>query len=408
MKNKLLSTFITSCFLLLASYFSFAQGSWTQKADFGGVARAYAVGFSIGSKGYIGTGWATPNNDSKDFWEYNPSTNAWTQMADFGGTARRNATGFSDGTYGYIGTGETSTVAKNDFWRYDPVADSWTARANFGGGVREAATSFYVGGKGYMGMGFNSSTYFSDLWEYNTSTNAWASKASIPGGSTAPRSFAVGFGIGTKGYVGTGWNGSIVKGDFYEFNPSTNTWTAKTNFNASGRQDAVGFSIGTKGYVGTGVIGVPFYQDIWEYDPTGNTWTQKTSLTGEKRKGAVGFSINGKGYIGTGLNSFLAYKKDFWEFDPNGNGINEYENLAEVSVFPNPFSTEAVLEIKDAGFRNKDLQMQMYDVSGNLVLQSQILTPKSLIKRNGLPGGIYFYSISSENKTVARGKFIIE
>ena len=34
-----------------------AQNTWTQKADFGGTARSSAVGFSIGSKGYIGTGY---------------------------------------------------------------------------------------------------------------------------------------------------------------------------------------------------------------------------------------------------------------------------------------------------------------------------------------------------------------
>ena len=33
-----------------------AQDTWTQKADFGGTARRGAVGFSIGSKGYIGIG----------------------------------------------------------------------------------------------------------------------------------------------------------------------------------------------------------------------------------------------------------------------------------------------------------------------------------------------------------------
>ena len=31
--------------------------AWTQKADFGGTARDCAAGFSIGSKGYIGTGY---------------------------------------------------------------------------------------------------------------------------------------------------------------------------------------------------------------------------------------------------------------------------------------------------------------------------------------------------------------
>ena len=41
----------------------------------------------------------------KDFWEYDPAANIWTQKADFGGTEREYAVGFSIGSKGYIGTG---------------------------------------------------------------------------------------------------------------------------------------------------------------------------------------------------------------------------------------------------------------------------------------------------------------
>ncbi len=58
--------------------------TWTKKADFGGTARNVSVGFSIGSKGYIGTGYDV-SPFAKDFWEYDPTANTWTQKADFGG-----------------------------------------------------------------------------------------------------------------------------------------------------------------------------------------------------------------------------------------------------------------------------------------------------------------------------------
>src|SRR5205823_1893159 len=64
-----------------------AQGTWIKKAGFGGGGRAYIVGFSIGTKGYMGTGY-DGSTSKKDFWEYDPATDAWTQKADFGGTAR--------------------------------------------------------------------------------------------------------------------------------------------------------------------------------------------------------------------------------------------------------------------------------------------------------------------------------
>src|ERR1044071_7959894 len=79
-----------------------AQDGWLQKADFGGVGRRLAVGFSIGDKGYIGTGVIWDESLRKDFWEYDPDANYWTQKADFGGTERWGAIGFSIGNKGYI------------------------------------------------------------------------------------------------------------------------------------------------------------------------------------------------------------------------------------------------------------------------------------------------------------------
>src|SRR5437762_11675828 len=94
-----------------------AQDTWTQKADFGGIERYGAVGFSIGNKGYIGIGYHL--GVEKDFWEYDPVANAWTQKANFAGTARWLATGISIGSKGYIGTGRAQTeTAYKDFFEY--------------------------------------------------------------------------------------------------------------------------------------------------------------------------------------------------------------------------------------------------------------------------------------------------
>ena len=76
------------CFAFL-SLSGFGQNVWTQKSDVGGLTRRNAVGFSIGSKGYIGLGYSdTTASMLKDFWEYSPLSDSWTQIADFGGTAR--------------------------------------------------------------------------------------------------------------------------------------------------------------------------------------------------------------------------------------------------------------------------------------------------------------------------------
>src|SRR5437762_5975729 len=116
-----------------------AEDIWTQKANVGGGPRGYAFGFSIGSKGYVGSG-----SGHVDFWEYDPSTNAWTQKADFGGGGL-SGSGFSIDGKAYIVAGTTIEV-----WEYNPATNAWTQKADFTGVAREQAVGFSIGEKGYF------------------------------------------------------------------------------------------------------------------------------------------------------------------------------------------------------------------------------------------------------------------
>ena len=270
---------------------------WTTKSNFGGTARDRGVGFSIGGKGYISTG--NDGNPTNDFWEYDTATNAWTQKANFSGTARDYAVGFSIGSKGYIGTGESGTIDFADFWEWDQASNIWAAKANFAGTARQQAVGFSIGSKGYIGTGHDGNNT-DDFWEYDPATDAWTQRANFTGGL---RNRAVGFSIGTKGYIGTGTNTSVYYNDFWEYNPANDAWIQKANFGGTPRNRAVGFSIATKGYIGTGFDNgspLPYTKDFWEYNPSTDVWTQKTDIPGTERQGAVGFSVGGKGYIGTG------------------------------------------------------------------------------------------------------------
>jgi hypothetical protein len=63
-------------------------------------------------------------------------------------------------------------------------------------------------------------------------------------------------------------------------NPTANTWQQKADMaftqpnGPKPRYSAVSFSIGSKGYIGTGYDGA-YKNDFWEYDPATNVWTQK-------------------------------------------------------------------------------------------------------------------------------------
>ncbi len=280
--------------------------TWTQKSAFGGTARNAYAAFSIGNKGYIGTG-----NDgsvlTKDFWEYDPATDTWAQKANFGGTPRRYAVGFCIGSKGYIGTGYDGSYRK-DFWEYNPTNNTWSQKTDFTGTARDQATGFAIGNKGYIGTG-NDGGYKKDFWEYDPTSNNWTQKADF-GGSA--RNAATGIFIGGKGYIGNGFDGGYKK-DFWEYNTTNNTWIQKSDFGGSPRNACTSFSIGTKGYMGMGFDG-GYKKDIWEYDQNVNTWIQKADFGGSGRNAAISFSIDGSGYVGLGFDG--AYKKDFWQYNP--------------------------------------------------------------------------------------------
>jgi|GEM_PF-497282 len=290
-----------------------AQGTWTQKANFGGGVRQSAVSFSIGTKGYLGTGFSGTNQ--QDLWEWNQTTDTWTQKADFPGAARQQLVGFSIGSKGYIGTGwaPATNTMYNNFWEWDQATNAWTQKANFGGTARQGAVGFSIGTKGYIGTGSDGSDK-QDFWEWDQSTDVWTQKANFGG---SPRSDAVGFSIGTKGYIGTGYdsNNNLKKNDFWEWDQATDTWTQKADFGGTPRQAATGFSISNKGYIGTGYDGAGWQQDFWEWNPSANQWIQKADFAGTGRWDAAGFSIGTKGYIGTGYDG-SNITNDFWEFNP--------------------------------------------------------------------------------------------
>jgi hypothetical protein len=303
---------------------SFVQGPWPQITDFPGGVRYSAASFSIGTKAYVGIGYDDGDWPRRDFWEWDQTTNVWKRKADFPGSTEGDFVCFSIGTKGYIETGGDfiANVLTNEFWEYDPAKDIWSRKASLPNTpARDGAVGFSIGTKGYIGIGGkldgSPDSYYKDFWEWDQATDVWTRKADYPGNSTFE---AVGFSIGNKGYIGTGGGGTTYSSDFWEWDQATNVWTKKANFGGTARGGAVGFSIGNKGYIGTGHdAGITLYKDFWEWDQASNLWTQNVNFGGMARNAAVGFSIGNKGYVGTGatgVNPNYAFQ-DFWEYDPD-------------------------------------------------------------------------------------------
>jgi len=208
----------------------------------------------------------------------------------------------------------------------DELVGNWFELSDFEGVPRSDAVAFTIGSKGYVGVGYDGSDRLNDFWEYDPQLNNWSRKADFPG---TARNGAVGFGTDSKGYIGTGYDGTSKLNDFWEYDPASDTWVQIPDFGGSARYGAIAFAINNKGYVGTGYDG-NCLKDLWEYDPSTSQWTQKISLGGGKRRDAVAFVIDEKGYVCTGVDN-AEYEDDFWEYDPVANQWSEMRSLTDVS-----------------------------------------------------------------------------
>lgn len=273
------------------------------------------------------------NERLNDLWTYNPETNTWYQCASLPGAARSGAASFSINNIIYVGCGYDGTngVRLKDFYAYDPESNAWTAIADFGKGVdddmlgREGMIAFSINNIGYVGTGADATgNEYADLYAYDPETNEWTQKADLP---ISARKNAVAFVIDGIAYVCTGTLDGEFVDDFSKYDPTTDSWTKLrriSNFSGNTyddyykiiRNNAVAFASGGKGYVATGGQNTSG-ADVWEYDPSEDLWTQKSDLEGTARYGAVAFTVDDKGYVLTGFKGSSMSLDDVWRFEPD-------------------------------------------------------------------------------------------
>jgi hypothetical protein len=302
-------------FLIVNSIGIYSQNNWVEKASIGGAPKTYSTSFVIGNKLYVTTG-AIINSGvalgTNELWEYDPSSDTWARKADFPGTARYSAFGFSIGTKGYIGTGrDGNTSLANDFWEYNSITNAWSQKADFPGGKRMGAFGITIDNRGFAGGGVSSGvgsslfgSFNNDLFEYLPLSNTWIQKASF---GNIGRINLTTFSIGTKGYVGLGsldnnssCSNCSLTNDFFEFNINSNTWKKISNYPDS-IGGAFGFNIDSSGYVGGGSFSQLSTKSFYEYIPSLNKWRKRAPILAE-RIGAIGGNVINTGFMMGGSN----------------------------------------------------------------------------------------------------------
>jgi N-acetylneuraminic acid mutarotase len=353
-----------------------AQG-WKQRADFGGTGRHRPTGFAIGNKGYVGFGHVNGTGTNivyKDWWQYDPASNAWTQKADYtaaGGTYA--AIAFATSTRGYVGGG---TAYSYEYMEYNPVTNTWQAIANCPLDISDQ-TAFAVNDKGYVLSG-------NLCYEYNPVSNAWTAMANAPGSIAI---WSTSFVIGSSGFVKTG-------NSLYEFKPSQNQWVIRNSCPGTANGGSSAFSIENKGYIISGYNSslANVVSEVWEFNPANNTWQQMEDFPGAARRFSVGFAVNDRGYFGLGTNGINF--NDFWAFD-HFLGIKENNQVA-VTIFPNP-ATDVVKWQLAANMLNTTSHLRVMNSAGELLIEQEFSGGNIELPIHEWIPGTYFYAIENSS-----------
>jgi N-acetylneuraminic acid mutarotase len=259
--------------------------SWNQVSNFIEDGRHHPITFANDNYGFVVCGSYT-----NDVFKYDKLNDSWSQLQDFPAAGRGYSYGVTVGNKAYMGLGSTSNgLYPNDWWEYNMDNDSWTQKSSLPTDGRNHPAMIAINNKIYMGCGSNDNGNLGDWWEYDIINDVWSQKTSIIGND---RHHPFYFGIGNYAYVGFGHGSSPVAGtnptsyiynDFYRYDPTNDNWIQLSNFPSEARVAGTQFSYNGKGYIlsGDGDNHGPLDSgEFWEYNPSNDSWNQLTSHPG--------------------------------------------------------------------------------------------------------------------------------
>lgn len=396
-------------FLFTVSLSGYSSWQWTKVHALDNGKRYEASGFSVNGKGYVSCGVDTNDNCYNDLWEYDAVFDYWTQKANLPADYRRGAYSFELNNQGYLGGGTNDATSSggmilNDFWMYDPILNTWTAKATCPTSVFRAAFTS-CNGKGYVMCGVNGGWgASSDVYEYNPSSNSWIYKTTFPGlaSSSGGRDGGVATSVNNIIYFGMGKDDSFFQNDWWEYNPSANTWLQKSNFPGTGRTGAFAFTLNGMPCAGMGSDGA-YNNDTWWYNTTSNTWNYTTSFSGAARRGTAYFVLGNVGYMGTGK-SGGGSKQDFYKLIANV-GIEDFKSNVNFAVYPNPVIDNEFSVQLEQHFTS--ITAKIITVDGKTIKTQELANTFQIIDRTGISKGIYFLILFEKEKMIGSKKIIL-
>lgn len=275
-------------------YYYTGETTWYECAPFPGHGRQGAFSFAVDGKAYIGCGLYNDTAEIyfNDVWEFNPaadSADQWTQLADFPSTERTDMVSFVAAGKGFVagGAGDNDATFK-DCYVFDTSTKEFTQMTDLGY-KRSGAFAFVIDDMVYIGGGYSSgSSYVTEFELYDAVNDVWNNGNSytilrdiyLSADITDDidhyddvlnlcRTKCVTFVKDGRGYIASGLYSSSARNDCWVYNPETDLWTEKTDFESgmNSRSAACSFTLDDVPYILTGYTGSTFLYDMWTFEP---------------------------------------------------------------------------------------------------------------------------------------------
>ena len=354
--------------------------------------------------------------------QYNPSTSTYTKKLDFADT--------TNGSYPYGSLmqasdgmlyGMTTFGGANGYgvlFQYNPSTSTYTKKLDFAGTTNGSypAGSLMQASDGMLyGMtGEGGANNLGVLFQYNPSTSTYTKKldfagannGSGPWGSLKQASDGMLYGMTNDG-------GAYNLGVLFQYNPSTNTYTKKLDFDTTNgsyphgdlMQASDGMLYGMTENGGAYNMGV-----LFQYNPSTSTYTKKLDFAGTTNGslplGSLMQASDGMLYgmttQGGANNEGVLFKYGIGATT----GISQYSNLnTQISVSPNPASSS--LQVSLSG-NSQGSTLVITDMLGKTVKQENIKTEKTIIDVSDLAEGVYNISLSGSIGIVNKKVVIVK
>jgi hypothetical protein len=289
----------------------------------------------------------------------------------------------------------------------------------------------------------NTSIGFDQEGDYGTH-NVWINNLSFQNGinwrlGTGTHSADVTADPQFVNYIRSGGGDYHLKSTSPAIDKGTATYAPSTDFDGTARPKGAGFDIGAYEYGSSACSATYAPNPASNLIATVNSTTQinltwidnsavETAYIVERSIDGITFSqiaslpANTTSYSNTGLTANTKYYYRVLAENCFGNstysaivnattsistGINEQTLINKISIYPNPFQTNFTIKISSE-IIIKDAVMKVYDVCGKEVKTVSVNSYETIIDRDGLQSGIYFYQIINNNESIDKGKLLIQ